>query len=362
MRIRTRMSGNQGSGPFWSTLLLAYAVTAALFVQVKLPSPYLFAGAVAGAACALRMPKPQPFPPKVRRVGLAVIGVGAGSQISAAVLRTVIQEPIAIFGAIAGTIAVTMLLGQLLRLSPHITGPTAVFASIAGGAAGVAAVARELDADETVVLTIQYLRVLFVLATVPIVAPFLGATGSSKSPTDAGFGISGISFTAAALVIGLGLALVLTFSASFLILPLVAAAALSVASVFPSNVVPPLILAFGYATTGLQVGLSFTPETFRRVGRLMPLAIVQVVLSVVGCAAVGLGYSKAAGVSALDGYLATTPGGLPAVIAIAIGSGASVGVVMTMQIVRIFTCLLLAPVLGTVFKRRGNLDFEPESA
>jgi len=56
----------------------------------------------------------------------------------------------------------------------------------------------------------------------------------------------------------------------------------------------------------------------------------------------------------LDGYLATTPGGLPAVTAIAIGSGASVGLVVTMQLVRIFLALLLTPVIGALWKRRGR--------
>jgi uncharacterized membrane protein AbrB (regulator of aidB expression) len=83
----------------------------------------------------------------------------------------------------------------------------------------------------------------------------------------------------------------------------------------------------------------------------MPLAFVQLVLSVAGCAAVGVVFARLIDVDTLDGYLATTPGGLPAVTAIAIGSGASVGLIITMQLVRVFMSLLLAPVLGAYMRR-----------
>jgi len=346
---------------FWTALAVAYGVVAGLFAWLSLPSPYLFAGVVAGAVCTLRLPYPQPFPRRVRQVGLAVIGVAAGSAIDSHVLRTVLDQPVAILVAIAGTFAATLAAGQVLRLSAHISPPTAVLASVAGGAAGVAAVARELDADETMVLTIQYLRVLFVLATVPIVAPLLGAKPTVAPAVAASSAWAGSAFTLAAVTTGLVLSLMLRFSASQLILPLLAATAFSLAQAFGSTHVPAAVLAFGYATTGLQVGLSLTPATLVQIGRVLPLALVQVVLSVAGCAAVGLGFSRVAGVDSLDGYLATTPGGLPAVIAMAIGSGANVGLVMTMQLVRVFAGLLLAPVLGSTFRRHSQRDAQSDS-
>jgi uncharacterized membrane protein AbrB (regulator of aidB expression) len=87
----------------------------------------------------------------------------------------------------------------------------------------------------------------------------------------------------------------------------------------------------------------------------MPLALLQVLLSVAGCALVGVAFSEITGTSRLDGYLATTPGGLPAVTAVAIGSGAGVGLIVTMQLTRIFLALLLAPVIAAVL-RRGRDD------
>jgi uncharacterized protein len=72
-----------------------------------------------------------------------------------------------------------------------------------------------------------------------------------------------------------------------------------------------------------MVGLSFTPSVVWVLKQLMPLALLQVVLSVAGSAMAGLIFARATGSSRVDGYLATTPGGIAAVTAVAIGSGAA---------------------------------------
>lgn len=338
---------------FWTALLVLFAIATVAFSLVHAPSPFLFAGVVAGLICALRMRAARPFPDRLRTVGIAAIGVGAGSKINHEVLDTVLSSPVAILGGVTATLAISMAAGQVLRFSPHVNWTTAIFASIAGGASGVTAVAREMDADEAIVLSIQYLRVLFVLATIPLVATWFGATGELSSPTGAsGDFWASVAFTASAMVVGLALAMVFRFSASTLVMPLLVATVLSVLDVFPHAAVPAAFLNFGYGITGLMVGLSFTPKVLRQLRQLMPLAFVQVLLSVTGCALVGLAFSEITGASKLDAYLATTPGGLPAVTAIAIGSGAGVGLIVTMQLTRIFLALLLAPTIGAVLRRR----------
>lgn len=56
--------------------------------------------------------------------------------------------------------------------------------------------------------------------------------------------------------------------------------------------------------------------------------------------------APAAGVSTLTAYLATTPGGLYAVLAVAVGSGADTTFVLAVQVLRLFVMLLAAPVLA----------------
>lgn len=256
------MAGAGAAIRFWIAVLALYGITTVALTLLHAPSPYLFAGVVAGVIGSLRLRDPRPFPDRIRTVGIAAIGVGAGSKIDREVLDTVMAAPVAILGGVLGTLAISMIAGQVLRFAPNVNGSTAIFASIAGGASGVAAVAREMDADEAIVLSIQYLRVLFVLATIPLIAAWFGATGELTGPVgESGANWPSAAFTATTMILGLGLALVFRFSASRLVLPLFVATAFSVLDVFRGATVPTLVLNFGYATTGLMVGLSFTPRS-----------------------------------------------------------------------------------------------------
>jgi uncharacterized membrane protein AbrB (regulator of aidB expression) len=159
-----------------------------------------------------------------------------------------------------------MAAGQLLRLSPLVNGNTAIFASIAGGASGVTAVAREMDADEAIVLSIQYLRVLFVLATIPLVATIFGGNGSTGTVAGGGEqSWADLGFTVVSVAVGLLLTRWLRFSASRLVVPMLVATGLSVLGVFGTPTVPAVVLNFAYATTGLMVGLSLTRAAVRQI-------------------------------------------------------------------------------------------------
>jgi membrane AbrB-like protein len=338
----------------WTGIMVGSIIVSVALGTLGLPSPFLFGSLIVGAVAALLRADKINFPRAGRNFGLGVIGIAAGSMIDPEVVGTIVERPVAVTGGVVATLALSLLIGQILRFSPHVNASTAAFASIAGGASGVSAVAREMGADEAIVLSLQYLRVIFVLAMVPVIAALYGAEGSGAHTAADAWDRDGVAYTVAALALGLTLTRFLRFSASALLVPLLCATALALSGYFPSTAVPEALLAAGYGATGLMVGLSFTRETVRQLVQLMPLALLQVVLGVVGCALIGLAFSRLVGVNRLDGYLATTPGGLPAVTAIAIGSGASVGLVITMQLLRVFLALLLAPLVGVLLRRRDK--------
>src|SRR5690606_15067303 len=182
-------------------LVVLFGVASAVFAVAGLPSPYLFAGVVAGAVVTLTSRRDVTLPNVGRRAGMTVIGVAAGSMLDAGLLRTLAAQPVLLLSGVLLTVVVTMGIGQLLRLSPHVTASTAVFASIAGGASGVSAAAREVGADEVIVLAVQYFRVLFILLTLPLVSTLLGASGGEQAAQSTG-DWSGVAFTVVALVAG----------------------------------------------------------------------------------------------------------------------------------------------------------------
>lgn len=59
----------------------------------------------------------------------------------------------------------------------------------------------------------------------------------------------------------------------------------------------------------------------------------------------GTALASLAGVSRVDAYLATTPGGLYAVLATALGGGANTTFILAVQTLRLLTMVLAAPAL-----------------
>jgi membrane AbrB-like protein len=103
---------------------------------------------------------------------------------------------------------------------------------------------------------------------------------------------------------------------------------------------------------GLQVGVSFTRESLRTVGRALPLALALIVVLILACAGLGAALAAATGAGELDAYLATTPGGLYAVLATATSSGADATFVLAVQVLRLFVMLLSAPLLARFLRAR----------
>ena len=92
--------------------------------------------------------------------------------------------------------------------------------------------------------------------------------------------------------------------------------------------------------------MRFTPDSMRAAGRALVPGLIAILGLLVGCALLAVVLAPLADVSTLDAYLATTPGGLYAVLATAVDSGANTTFVLAVQVLRLFVMLLAAPVLA----------------
>jgi membrane AbrB-like protein len=115
--------------------------------------------------------------------------------------------------------------------------------------------------------------------------------------------------------------------------------------------VPAVLANLGFALIGVRVGLRFTRASLRSIARLLPLAGSLIVLVIVACAGLGVLLSEVTGVDRLTAYLATTPGGLFAVLATAADSGSDVTFVLAVQVIRVFVMLLVSPAIGRFYRR-----------
>jgi membrane AbrB-like protein len=115
--------------------------------------------------------------------------------------------------------------------------------------------------------------------------------------------------------------------------------------------VPMLLVQAGIMLIGWQAGLEFTRESFQTLKRILPAVLALIVVLNVAAAGFGVVLAKVAGLSMLDGYLATSPGGVYAVLATAVGTGSTVTFIMAAQVIRIVLMLFAAPLIAKAFLR-----------
>jgi membrane AbrB-like protein len=304
---------------------------------------------------ALTAPRELEMSPLLFRVGQALVGVVIGALVKLPTLARLATDWPSVLLVTVGTLVISVLAGRLLALHRDVSPVTGAFALVAGGASGIVALARELGADDRVVTVVQYLRVLLVLLAMPVVTALVFAPPSgagSLSPGQTRW-VPDLVFVVVAVTAGLALQRVVKGPATALLGPLVVAVVISASGVLGAVSVPTVLEQLGYALIGVRVGLRFTRASLRSIARLLPLATALILVVIVACGLLGLLLAEVTGVDRLTAYLATTPGGLFAVLATAADSGSDVTYVLAVQVIRVFAMLLFAPLLGRMLRPRS---------
>jgi hypothetical protein len=210
--------------------------------------------------------------------------------------------------------------------------------------------ADDLGADDRLVAFMQYLRLAVVVMVTPLIvglafAGHAGDAGVSSTGHEPLLGTAGgWGLTIAIAAVGAVAGSLLRLPAGAFLGPTLLAATLTLSGAVDVTV-PPLLREVAFAAIGLYIGLRFERETIRSIGRLIVPVLVSIVVLIAGCFALAWVLSEAAGVSLLDAYLATTPGGLYAVLPIAFGSGADGAFVLAVQGLRVLVMVLAAPLV-----------------
>ena len=333
----------------WLLLGLALVAVAGVLGRAGLPSPYLLAAFAVGIAYALLARPALGVPGRAALGAQGVVGVTAGSYLQRSTVGALGAHLIPILGVSVLTVALSVVAGLVLARFSEVDRATAAFGMIAGGAAGIIALSRELGADERLVAVMQYLRVLIIVAVTPLVA--IGVLGMRRTTHGGAAGpvwsTHGLLYLGAALAVGLWVARSLRLPGGSILGPMLVAAAVSLIHRPAVGPIPFVVTDLAFAFIGLDVGLRFTPAALREAGRMLPRSIAVIVAMLFASAGFGAGLAASAHVSMVDGYLATTPGGLTAVIALALGSTANTTFIVSVQVIRTFLMLLAAPAIAS---------------
>jgi uncharacterized protein len=334
--------------------LLACLLFGLVAESVHLPAPWLFAGLVGGLLVAATRGTGLEAPRAATLGSQAVVGLALGASIVPGSFAGVARAWWVVVGVVVLTLALSGVVALGLAQMAQIDRPTAAIGMLPGAAPASIAVADELGADEPLVATMQYGRVLLVVATVPLIAFLLpggAAPGGAGAPAPA-FGIEAVAAAAAVGVAGVVLARLLRAPAAGLVGPLVLGTLASVTGALPLAVPEPVVDA-AFVVVGASVGLGLDRAALRRVGRALPVLAGAMLVLTAGCAGIGGVLLLALGTDPLTAYLATTPGGISSVLAASYETGADLTVVVAVQTLRLMVLALVAPFAARLLRARA---------
>ena len=336
----------------WAVLLAVTAGVTVPLTMVGVPSAALFAALVVGIALALLSWGPGRVPRPLGLAAQGTLGVYIGTMVQDDALAALGDDWAIVLGIGVSTLVLSVAAGALLGLRRDVTPLTGSLSLVAGGASGLVAIARELGGDDRVVAVLQYLRVGLITASMPVVVTLIYHADRSRPPVaDPGQDpvapwYLSVGMLVALVLVGSTLGRLIRLPGAGLLGPLALTVALEISGLSYGLSVPVVLVQAGYALIGWQAGLAFTRESLRAVGRLLPAAVALIVLLGVATAGLGVLLSRVADLTLLEGYLATSPGGVYAVLATAVETGSNVTFIIAAQVVRILLMLFAAPLLA----------------
>lgn len=345
----------------WAALVLAGYVLGNAAQLVGVPAAHLLISLAVGAAAALSGLVRSKFPAPVGRGAQALVGVLMGSYLDPGAVRQVVGYAGELTAATIATIALCLAVALVLPRIAPLPRADAFLGMVPGGSAAIVSCADELDADARTVSFMQYFRVALVAASAPLVVLAVGGTSHATVPahpfspgeillgsTDlvtSAHPMAGLTALVAVCALGTSAGRRFALPAPMLLGPMVLAGIATFTGAAGGFTPEGLLRDLVFVVVGLEVGLRFTRASVVRVGRCLPHVLLATSVVCTGGAALAAILSGLTGIPFVDAYLATTPGGINAVLAAAAATHGNLALISTAQGVRLFTVVLLVPPL-----------------
>ncbi|WP_430296963.1 AbrB family transcriptional regulator [Sinomonas sp. B1-1] len=328
---------------------------------IGLPAPHLLLALLVGAAAALSGATKQQLPKPAAVASQAAVGVLMGSYITPAALQSAGAAALPMTGVTILTIGLCLAAGSLFARWGRTGLADGALSLVPGGSAAVVAAADDLGADSRLVAFSQYFRVALVAFTAPLVAFAMhpttgGSVGTESAPlwndphrivhlSQNPHQLPGLLMLGAVCILGVRAGRRLSMPAPALLGPMVITALFVFTGTAQGFAPDGVLRSLLFVLVGLEVGLRFTWSSVRTVGRLFPHVLLWTVAVCLACGFLAWTFSAALGLPLLDTYLATTPGGINAVLATAASLDANLPAISTAQSIRLFIVMLLTPPL-----------------
>lgn len=327
-----------------------------LLTMLNVPASWILAAIVVAGACALITGQDLPLARGVHIFGRSIIAVLAAIPLLIApageLLHYLAPGLVIAFFTVAVGVAGGLLLSRSRR---EISPETGVLSMLAGGASVMPVLAKDLGADFRYVTLSQYLRLLVVSVSLPLITHFFapsetGLGSGQRDPTGV-FGLgefgtqtSVLALTVLALIVLAGepLGRLLHLPAPAVLGPLVFTVGLGMVLPDDINLEPPtLFKIIAFMAIGWMCGGALNMTALKVFSKQLPATFLFIFALLAVCAAAAGLLTIWLDITYFEAYLATSPGALETVLALS-SEGEAGPVVVTLQIIRMLAILAIA--------------------
>lgn len=343
----------------WLALIICAGALGGLFRLVHLPAAFFLGPMFVGIAFGVMGSSTQ-VPLRVYQFSIGLVGALVAHSITLGVLASLLQDWPLMLSATVLTVLLSLAAGLALMWLGRLPASSALWGTAPGAAPVMMSMSENYGADPRLVATMQYVRLICVIAISALVSHQL-----ASAPTVVPH-VPSISSTMPAYLLNVGLSLALVLigvvmglrlPAGLMLCPLLLAVLAQMSGALQITLPGPL-MAVAYAAIGSYVGLRFDRATLIYVVRKLPVMLAAALMLIGFCAASAWLFAVLLERDYLSVFLATSPGGLDSLSIIAMESGGDVGLVVTLQTLRLFAVVLFTPPLVRLclrlFKRNAG--------
>jgi membrane protein AbrB duplication len=337
----------------WSIVAPLSIALGWLFTLWSVPAGWILAAIIVAGACALTTGQDLPINKGVHVFGRSIIAILAAMPLVSTPVHQLLHYLLPGIAISLVTVGIGVLGGiALSRSRREISPETGVLSMLAGGASVMTILARELGADFRYVTLSQYLRLLVVSISLPLVTHlFLPGGAGEGRPTPQGLEVFGVGELGASIGIVVILGIVIVGEPMGKLLHLPAPAVLGpllctvvLGAVLPETVdlQPPTVFTIiAFLSIGWMCGGALSLPALRVFSRQLPATFLFIFALLGACAATAFLLTWWLDISYFEAYLATSPGALETVLALSAENSAG-PVVVTVQIIRLLSILAIA--------------------
>jgi len=297
-----------------------------------------------------------------RKAGQFILGIQLGQQVTFAILDTIEDNAYMIVSVFIFSISLALLSGWVLKRYSNTNLITSLFATTPGGTTAMASIADEAGANIMIVSVIQLMRMLCVIAVIPVILHFVHPAKlniphpevSTLSYTSIFFTLSLVSFAWFGGKIGKYLRLPAPWLFGSM---LFVAFIVSLSSLF--HFLVPIWFPFwlpilAQILIGISIGSKIRKNMFHGVRKPAMIGTMLSFCFVIIMCFSSVILSNITGIPLTTSLLAFAPGGVAEMATTSLAVHADVTFVVAVQLMRLVVSLFLLPLLFRLIERHST--------